>query len=79
MCCVSAADDLLALLERGKAGLKPGGLFIIKENICEQGFIVDPVWSITLPSYNNLRTWPSNIHLLALGQLIPDPVPKLCC
>ncbi len=40
---VYAADDLLAFLERSKAGLKPGGLMIIKENICEQGFIVDPV------------------------------------
>lgn len=35
-------DDLLALLERSKAGLKPSGLVVIKENICDQGFIVDP-------------------------------------
>lgn len=37
------ADDLLALLERCKSGLKPGGMLVIKENVCERGFIVDPV------------------------------------
>ncbi|EIE19830.1 hypothetical protein COCSUDRAFT_30891 [Coccomyxa subellipsoidea C-169] len=35
-------DDLLALLERCKGGLKPGGLMIFKENVCENGFVVDP-------------------------------------
>ncbi|KAK9902710.1 hypothetical protein WJX75_003523 [Coccomyxa subellipsoidea] len=35
-------DDLLALLERCKSGLKPGGILVIKENVCERGFIVDP-------------------------------------
>ena len=37
------ADDLLQLLERCKSGLKDDGVVIIKENVCEQGFIVDPV------------------------------------
>jgi hypothetical protein len=40
VCC---AADLLALLERCKAGLKQDGIIIIKENICGTGFIVDPV------------------------------------
>ncbi|CAL5229119.1 g12384 [Coccomyxa viridis] len=34
-------DDLLQLLERCKSGLKEDGLVIIKENVCEQGFVVD--------------------------------------
>ncbi len=42
---VGPADDLLALLERCKGGLKPGGLMIFKENVCENGFVVDPVRS----------------------------------
>ena len=37
------AEDLLQLLERCKAGLKEDGLVIIKENVCERGFVVDPV------------------------------------
>ena len=40
---VTCTDDLLALLERCKAGLKPGGMIVIKENVCERGFVVDPV------------------------------------
>ena len=37
------ADDLLQLLERCKSGLKEDGLVIVKENVCERGFVVDPV------------------------------------
>ena len=37
------ADDLVALLERCKAGLREGGIVVIKENVCRTGFIVDPV------------------------------------
>ena len=37
------AEDLLQLLERCKDGLKEDGLVIIKENVCERGFVVDPV------------------------------------
>ena len=39
----ASADDLLQLLKRCRSGLTEGGLVIIKENVCEQGFIVDPV------------------------------------
>ena len=38
-------EDLLQLLERCKAGLREDGLVIIKENVCERGFVVDPVSS----------------------------------
>jgi len=36
-------DDLLAFLERCKDGLHADGMLIIKENVCEKGFVVDPV------------------------------------
>ena len=39
------AEDLLQLLKRCRSGLKEDGLVIIKENVCEQGFVVDPVRS----------------------------------
>lgn len=34
-------DDLVALLHRCAAGLKRGGLVVVKENNCKEGFIVD--------------------------------------
>ncbi len=43
------ADDLLQLLERCKSGLKEDGLVIIKENVCEQGFVVDQVRRTPFP------------------------------
>ena len=42
------AEDLLQLLERCKAGLKEDGLVIIKENVCERGFVVDLVSACAL-------------------------------
>ena len=35
------ADDLIAFLQRSAAALKPGGVLIVKENVCEKGFVVD--------------------------------------
>ncbi|PSC68762.1 alpha N-terminal methyltransferase 1 [Micractinium conductrix] len=34
-------DDLIAFLQRSAAALKPGGVLIVKENVCEKGFVVD--------------------------------------
>lgn len=34
-------DDLVALLRRCAAALRPGGLIVVKENICAHGFVVD--------------------------------------
>lgn len=34
-------DDLVALLQRCAAALRPGGLIVIKENVCASGFVVD--------------------------------------
>lgn len=34
-------DDLISLLHRCSAGLKRGGLIVMKENNCKEGFIVD--------------------------------------
>ncbi|KAK9840774.1 hypothetical protein WJX81_003944 [Elliptochloris bilobata] len=34
-------DDALAFFERLKAGMKPDGLIVIKENVCAAGFVVD--------------------------------------
>lgn len=50
-------DDLLALLQRCKDGLKPDGIVFVKENVCRQGFIVDK-------EDNSLSR--SNTYLLAL-------------
>ncbi|GAB4829453.1 hypothetical protein Ancab_019125 [Ancistrocladus abbreviatus] len=34
-------DDLISFFKRAKAGLKPGGFFILKENIARNGFVLD--------------------------------------
>lgn len=34
-------DDLIALLRRCEAGLRPGGTVVLKENVCPKGFVVD--------------------------------------
>lgn len=41
--CISqlADDDFIAFFKRARTGLKPGGLFILKENIARQGFVLD--------------------------------------
>ena len=33
--------DAVAFLQRAAAGLKAGGLIVVKENVCRDGFIVD--------------------------------------
>lgn len=41
--CISqlADDDFIAFFKRARIGLKPGGLFILKENVARQGFVLD--------------------------------------
>lgn len=34
-------DDAISFLNRCSAALKPGGMVFIKENVCDEGFIVD--------------------------------------
>ncbi|KAI4324170.1 hypothetical protein L6164_023727 [Bauhinia variegata] len=34
-------DDFVSFFNRAKVGLKPGGLFVLKENIARSGFVVD--------------------------------------
>ncbi|CAO2813065.1 unnamed protein product [Amaranthus hypochondriacus] len=34
-------DDFVSFFENAKAGLKPGGFFILKENTARQGFVLD--------------------------------------
>ncbi|KAB1222893.1 Alpha N-terminal protein methyltransferase 1 [Morella rubra] len=34
-------DDFVSFFKRAKAGLKPGGFFILKENIARTGFVLD--------------------------------------
>jgi protein N-terminal methyltransferase len=34
-------DDVVALLKRAVAGLKPRGMIVVKENVCQEGFVVD--------------------------------------
>ncbi len=34
-------DDFVAFYKRCSKGLKPNGLFILKENCCKEGFVVD--------------------------------------
>ncbi|XP_057780783.1 alpha N-terminal protein methyltransferase 1-like [Salvia miltiorrhiza] len=34
-------DDLMSFFDRAKGGLRPGGLFILKENIARNGFVLD--------------------------------------
>ncbi|KAI6703123.1 hypothetical protein NL676_012259 [Syzygium grande] len=36
-----ADDDFISFFMRAKAGLKPGGLFVLKENIARSGFVLD--------------------------------------
>ena len=37
-CC---ADDAVAFLQRCKEELRPGGMVFVKENVCDNGFVVD--------------------------------------
>ncbi|GMY38200.1 alpha N-terminal protein methyltransferase 1 isoform X1 [Fagus crenata] len=34
-------DDFVSFFKRAKAGLKPGGFFVLKENIARTGFVLD--------------------------------------
>ncbi|KAF7803947.1 alpha N-terminal protein methyltransferase 1 [Senna tora] len=34
-------DDFVSFFRRAKVGLKPGGLFVVKENIARNGFVLD--------------------------------------
>lgn len=34
-------DDIVSLLRRAAAGLRPGGAIVVKENVCGTGFVVD--------------------------------------
>ncbi|XP_058731339.1 alpha N-terminal protein methyltransferase 1 [Vicia villosa] len=34
-------DDFITFFKRAKVGLKPGGLFVLKENISKSGFVLD--------------------------------------
>ncbi|KAE9603266.1 hypothetical protein Lal_00008300 [Lupinus albus] len=34
-------DDFVSFFNRAKAGLKPGGMFVLKENIARSGFVLD--------------------------------------
>lgn len=36
-----ADDDLVSFFQRAKGGLKPGGFFVLKENIARKGFVLD--------------------------------------
>ncbi|XP_076887115.1 alpha N-terminal protein methyltransferase 1-like [Bidens hawaiensis] len=36
-----ADDDFVSFFERAKAGLKPGGFFVLKENLAKSGFVLD--------------------------------------
>lgn len=36
-----ADDDLVAFFKKAKAGLKPGGFIVLKENIARNGFVLD--------------------------------------
>ncbi|KAI3436982.1 uncharacterized protein J3R85_005921, partial [Psidium guajava] len=36
-----ADDDFVSFFVRAKAGLKPGGLFVLKDNIARSGFVLD--------------------------------------
>ncbi|KAK6916883.1 Alpha-N-methyltransferase NTM1, partial [Dillenia turbinata] len=36
-----ADDDFVSFFKRAKDGLKPGGLFVVKENIARNGFVLD--------------------------------------
>ncbi|PKI75211.1 alpha N-terminal protein methyltransferase 1 isoform X1 [Punica granatum] len=36
-----ADDDFISFFKRAKVGLKPGGLFVLKENIARNGFVLD--------------------------------------
>lgn len=37
----TGADDAAAFFQRCIAKLKPGGLIFVKENVCQEGFVVD--------------------------------------
>ncbi|PON76031.1 Alpha-N-methyltransferase NTM [Parasponia andersonii] len=36
-------DDLVSFFKRAKGGLKPGGFFLLKENIARNGFVLDNI------------------------------------
>lgn len=36
-----ADDDFVSFFQRAKAGLKPNGLFVLKENLASSGFVLD--------------------------------------
>ena len=45
------ADDAISFFVRCRTGLAPGGLIVIKENVCSKGFIVDKVRPLALSSF----------------------------
>ena len=49
--CSGWTDDALAFFERLKAGLRPDGVIIIKENVCASGFVVDKVCTLLFTLY----------------------------
>lgn len=36
-----ADDDFVSFFDRAKVGLKPGGIFVLKENVARSGFVLD--------------------------------------
>jgi AdoMet dependent proline di-methyltransferase len=38
---VPIPDDAVSFLKRAHAALRPGGVLVVKENVCSSGFVVD--------------------------------------
>ena len=61
----------MAFFQRCKTGLAPGGIIVVKENICSRGFVVDKVRPVMVP-------WSAAHHLSTL-QAVPACSGLLLC
>ena len=48
MSCMFVVDDALSFFDRCRSGLAPNGIIVIKENICDKGFIVDKAGALSI-------------------------------
>ena len=49
-------QDAVAFFQRCKTGLAPGGIIVVKENICAKGFVVDKVGPCSIRALNVVHT-----------------------
>jgi protein N-terminal methyltransferase len=71
------ADDAVAFFDRCKAGLKPGGIIVVKENICKHTeFVVDKEDSSLTRSNKYMLQLFAKSKMLVLYNVLQRNFPK---